>query len=243
MGEEVSYVGRDLEAMSFAVNYHRWILSIFRPYLGRRLVEVGAGTGLFSELLMEQPVESVALVEPSADMHRILKERLGLLRPVAQVRTYNSLFVEVAEQLKAQQRPDSIIYINVMEHIPDDKSELEAIWQTLDSNGRMFIFVPALSWLYGSFDKEVGHFRRYTKLELEDKCRSAGFKIIKSTYFDLAGIMPWWIQFRLLKVNTLQPGAAKLYDRYAVPITKAIESVLNPPLGKNVLLIAEKTET
>src|SRR5215207_5475740 len=229
MSEKVSYTGRDLEAMSFAVNYHRWILNVFRPYLGTRLVEVGAGTGLFSELLLGHPAESLTLVEPSADMHRILRNRVQRLRPSMEVEIYNSTFVEVAEQIKARQRPDSILYINVMEHIPDDVTELKAVWRTLGHDGRAFIFVPALPWLYGNFDVDVGHHRRYTKLELEEKCLLAGFKIYKSMYFDLAGVVPWWIRFRLLRASTLDPREVKLFDRIVVPITKTIESLIPPP--------------
>ena len=240
MSEKIVYVGRDLEAMSFAVNYHRWILSVFQPYLGKRLVEVGAGTGSFSELLLESPAESVSLVEPSEAMHRTLRERVRQLGSSAKVETYNSTFADVAEQIKLSQRPDSIIYVNVMEHIRDDEAEFKAIWRTLDAKGRIFIFVPALSWLYGNFDKDVGHFRRYTKPELKEKCEGAGFKILKATYFDLIGVAPWWIQYRLLKANTLNPNAVKLYDKLMVPVTKAIESLIKPPLGKNLLLIAEK---
>ena len=243
MGTKVLYAGRDLEAMSFAVNYHHWILSVFRPYLGTRVVEVGAGTGSFSELLLGHPMESLSLVEPSAAMHRILQDRIAQLRPVVKIESYNSTFVEVAEQIKARQQPDSIIYVNVMEHIPDDGIELKAIWRTLARHGRAFIFVPALPWLYGNFDREVGHFRRYTKPEFEDKCRQLGFKILKSAYFDLAGVLPWWIQYRLLKASTLKPGAVKFYDKYVVPATRAIESAIKPPIGKNLLLIVEKTQT
>ena len=66
MTEHVEYPGRDLEAMSFAVNYHKWILNEFRPYLGKSVVEVGAGTGSFSELLIEERIERLTLIEPSA---------------------------------------------------------------------------------------------------------------------------------------------------------------------------------
>jgi len=242
MGKEFFYAGRDLEAMSFAANYHRWILSAFAPYLGTRMVEVGAGTGLFSELLLTRPAESLALVEPSDAMYRVLRQRVEQLRPAAEVRTYNAIFVDVASRLKEEQRPDSIIYVNVLEHIADDALELRLIRQTLADRGRAFIFVPALPWLYGNFDREVSHFRRYTKPELEGKCRREGFKILKLDYFDLMGVLPWWVQYRLLRASTLNPRAVRIYDRYAVPVTRAIESVITPPLGKNLLLIVEKTD-
>ena len=81
MSEKHGYAGKDLEAMSFAVNYHRWILSIFEPHLGKRVVEVGAGTGSFSELLLERRLESLSLVEPSTAMHQQLCRRMEELQP------------------------------------------------------------------------------------------------------------------------------------------------------------------
>lgn len=240
MSERFVYPGRELEAMSLAVNYHRWIFQSMRPHLGRRLVEVGAGTGSFSEMLLGCPAEHFALVEPSELMYEQLKTRLSNLEAAVQVKAYNATFMEVAEQIKAEHQPDSLLYINVLEHISDDEAELALMRRTLCEHGRIFIFVPALSWLYGRFDEEVGHVRRYSKSELEDKCRRAGFKIIKSRYFDLVGVIPWYIKYRVLKSKGMEPWAVRLYDRYLVHVTKAIESVVKPPIGKNIVLIAEK---
>jgi 2-polyprenyl-3-methyl-5-hydroxy-6-metoxy-1,4-benzoquinol methylase len=241
MSEQVVYIGRDLEAMFFARNYHRWIADAFRPFVGKRLVEVGAGTGAFSELLLESAPESLSLVEPSSEQHRILDEHIHSLASATRIETYNATFREVAERIKAAQAPDSIFYVNVLEHIRDDDAELRAVRETLPTGGRIFVFVPAMPWLYGNFDREVGHFRRYRKAELEEKCSAAGFRVLKSVYFDLFGVAPWWIQYRLLRASTLKPGAVKLYDRLVVPLTKAFETLVKPPLGKNILLVAEKS--
>jgi SAM-dependent methyltransferase len=241
MSEQVIYPGRDLEAMSFAVNYHRWILEIFSPYLGDHLAEIGAGTGAFSELLLERRAASLSVVEPSTAMYQMLKGHIERIETPTKVKTYNALFSNVADEIKQQQQPDSIIYVNVMEHIQDDMAELDAVWRTLERGGRLFLFVPAIPGLYGAFDREVGHFRRYMKAELEEKCRRAGFKVLQSTYFDLIGVVPWWVKYCLFNSSTLEAGAVKLYDKYVVCIAKAIESVFKPPIGKNVLLVAEKT--
>lgn len=237
---KVVYEGRDLESMSFALNYHRWILDIFDPYLGKRIVEVGAGSGSCSELLLKRPLESLAVVEPSPDMYRLLKSRLASVGGSTQLSTYNSIFRQVAKGIKSEQRPDSIVYINVMEHIHEDEAELLTIHDTLVERGRIFIFVPALTWLYGSFDRQIQHVRRYTKSELEGKCQRAGFQIIKSHYFDFAGILPWWVKYRLFKSTTLEPGAVKYYDKLVVPLIRIAESLVTPPIGKNLVLIAEK---
>ncbi len=234
------YAGKDLEAMSFAVNYHRWILSIFDRYLGKRLVEVGAGTGSFSELLLERRLESLSLVEPSTEMYTQLRRRMDELSPAFNLKTYNDIFHHVASEIRATEKPDSIIYVNVLEHIADDVAELSIINDALDRGGRVFIFVPALRWLHGSFDRQINHFRRYTRPELEKKCVAAGFKVITSSYFDLFGVLPWWVKYKLLQSNRMEPSAVKFYDQRVVPLAKTLESTIKPPLGKNVLLVAEK---
>lgn len=240
MSEKHGYVGKDLEAMSFAINYHRWILSIFEPYLGARLVEVGAGTGLFSELLLERRLESLSLVEPSTAMYQQLCRRMEELKPPITVKTYNGVFESVAEQIRSVQRPDAIVYVNVLEHIPDDVHELNVIHRVLDTGGRLFVFVPALSWLHGSMDRQLGHFRRYTRAELEQKCAAAGFRVIASRYFDVLGVLPWWIKYRLMRSSQMEPGQVRFYDRRVVPVARMFESNVAPPIGKNLLLIGEK---
>jgi SAM-dependent methyltransferase len=240
MDASVTYEGRDLEAMSFARNYHRWILQLFAPYLGRRLVEVGAGSGSFSELLLELPFDSLSLVEPSREMYGLLTRHLETFPQGAKVKPYNAVFRQVAEDIKVEQRPDSVIYINVLEHIADDEGELRAIREALAPGGRVLIFVPAMRWLYGSFDRLIQHQRRYTKNELEGKCEAAGFRVRLSRYFDLAGVLPWWVKYRLFKSEAMEPGAVAFYDRFVVPVAKVAEGILPPPVGKNIILVAEK---
>lgn len=240
MNSDVVYTGRDLEAMSFAVNYHRWILKIFAPYLGTRLVEVGAGVGSFSELLLERPLETLVLVEPAAQMYEALTQRMQRFQSTTQIHTFNAMFSRVAPEIETVWRPDSILYVNVLEHVADDEAELRAVNQALTQGGRIFIFVPALRWLYGSFDRQIGHVRRYSLNELTEKCGRAGFKILESRSFDLLGIVPWWIKYRLLKSQTMEPAAVRFYDEYVVPFARAVEGVVRPPIGKNIILVGEK---
>ncbi|HEX8287401.1 MAG TPA: class I SAM-dependent methyltransferase [Pyrinomonadaceae bacterium] len=239
MSEKVVYVGKDLEAMSFAVNYHNWILDEFRPFLGKNIVEVGSGTGSFSELLLQEKPETLNLVEPS-EMFVYLKQNLSQMKNGVETNFYQAIFAQVREKIAEGKKPDSIIYVNVLEHIEDDAGELEMIRETLAQKGRVFIFVPALMSLYGEFDRKIGHYRRYTKEELERKCAAAGFKILKSKYFDFAGIFPWYVKYKLLKSDSLESGAVTAYDKYAVPVISKFESFFNFPIGKNILLVGEK---
>jgi SAM-dependent methyltransferase len=228
----VDYQGRDLEAMSAAVNYHQWILDEIQPFLGDSVAEVGAGIGSVSEMLLERGVGKLAAFEPSAQMFALLQENLG---GEARARVINDFFSPsyAAEQF------DSVVYLNVLEHIPEDGKELAGAFECLRPGGHLIIFVPALQWLYSDFDREVGHFRRYTLGGLKSIVAGAGFSIVRARYFDIAGVLPWYLNFVLLR-NTMGKGSVALYDKVAVPIMKRVESVLRPPLGKNVLLIARK---
>ncbi len=236
---EFSYEGKDLETMSLAAKYHHWILALFRPYLGKRLVEVGAGSGSFSRMLAALEADLLCLVEPSKEMYPLLVKETKHLQKQLKLLTHNNFLVHAAKDIK-KHRPDSIFYVNVLEHVPDDVAELKAMYDLLAPGGRIFIFVPALNALMSDFDKKIGHFRRYSKRELEQKTRDAGFSVLHSRYFDFFGIVPWWLTFRILRSMAIKPHMTRLYDRLVVPIARRLESLITPPVGKNVLLVAEK---
>jgi SAM-dependent methyltransferase len=236
---EVEYIGKDLEAMDFAENYHRWILNLFKPFLGKHLVEVGAGTGSFSELLLETKPDSLGLVEPS-DMYVALTQNLSKSENSTAIRFFRNIFTEIADQIRKEQQPDTLIYINVLEHIEDDRLELETVKGALAHGGHVCIFVPSMPFLFSDFDKRIGHFRRYKKKDLIEKCETAGFKIRVAIYFDFLGILPWFIKYRLMRSLTMESAAVHLYDRIAVPIIKPLENFVHPPIGKNLLVVAEK---
>ncbi len=236
---EVEYAGKDLEAMDFAENYHRWILNLLKPYLGKHLVEVGAGTGSFSEMLLETNPETLSLVEPSA-MFLALTENLSRSKVPAVIKFFRSIFTVVAAEIREAQAPDTLIYVNVLEHIENDRLELETVNQTLAAGGHVCIFVPSMPCLFSDFDKRIGHFRRYRKKELIEKCEAAGFKIVVARYFDFLGILPWFVKYRLMRSLTLESAAVQLYDCVAVPIIKRLENFIHPPIGKNLLVVAKK---
>lgn len=239
MSKKIVYVGKDLEAMSFAVNYHRWILDEFRPFLGKRAVEVGAGTGLFSELLLAENLDALSLVEPS-EMFDHLRKNISQVETAKEINFHQAVFAGVHRQIADHYKPDSIIYVNVLEHIEDDIAELKMIYQSLPEKGRCFIFVPALQTLYGEFDRKIGHFRRYSKKEIAEKCESVGFRVLKLKYFDFAGIFPWYVKYKMLKSDSLESGAVALYDKIAVPLVSRFEKYFSMPVGKNILVVAEK---
>jgi SAM-dependent methyltransferase len=226
------YPGKELEAMSFAVNYHNWIVGELTPFLGSRAVEVGAGRGDLSTVLLRTRLKHLYAFEPSPNMYPALS---AVTEGQSRITAINDYF----EPDPALGAIDSVLYINVLEHIEDDHAELARACKALRPGGRLLLFVPALRWLFSEADRSVGHFRRYHKKELVKLVEGAGFEVEKARYFDFAGIIPWYLNFVLLK-NSFSAGSVSLYDRVVVPPMRLVEKVLRPPIGKNVLLVARK---
>lgn len=226
------YFGKDLEAMSFANNYHRWLIAEFLPYIKGSVAEVGAGVGNVSRLTLEADIKSLTAFEPSANMYPLLKEALGA---DARAKAINGFFGKEP----VDECFDTVMYVNVLEHIEDDLAELAGVRAALAEEGYLLIFVPALPWLYSELDRQVGHFRRYTKSGLVALAQQAGFSVVKVRYFDVAGILPWYVHFTLLK-NTIGAGSVSLYDKLVVPTMRMVEGLVPPPIGKNLLLVAKK---
>ena len=232
--KQLSYKGRDLEAMSFAKNYYRWVADEFSQFLDGRVAEIGAGSGNFSSLILGKKIEKLVAIEPSQEMYPLLRDKFYTdNRVLCRQAIFTDIYKEYSYYF------DSMVYVNVLEHIENDKQELFYINQSLKNGGYVCIFVPALAWLYSDFDASVGHYRRYYKKQLIDLVEKAGFEIVKISYFDIMGIIPWFIFFKIFK-KKLTANDAALYDKIVIPVLRAIESFLPIPTGKNLILVAKK---
>ncbi len=187
-----------LEAMEYAPYYHQWILDEFSKYIGKTIVEVGSGSGSISKKLLESNPSKLFCIEPSEMVFEKLSSNLESFKSKENLTTglnpLNCYLSDAVDTLK-NEKVDTMIYINVLEHIDDDEGELKIMHDCISSNGHILIFVPALQWIYGTHDKNVGHFRRYYKKDLRQKIEKAGFEVVSIKYFDLMGILPWWVEW------------------------------------------------
>ena len=227
------YVGKDLEAMCVAKNYNEWIFAEFSRYIRGNVAEVGAGSGNFSKRLLQSNLEKLYAFEPSNDMFPLLE---ASTRGDKKVEAIHGFF----DVEQGRETFDTILYINVLEHVEDDVAEMKKVRKSLGPGGHLLVFVPALPFLYSNFDEQIGHFRRYTKTSLVSVVEQAGLTIEKVRYFDCLGILPWYVHFTLLK-NTMTANNVSLYDKYAIPVNRFCEKLLTPPIGKNLLLVAKTT--
>ncbi len=231
-----NYIGLDLESMEEAKNYYNWLIKKFGKYMGDNVGEVGAGSGTFCKYLLEKAPKSLTAIEPSTEMFKALQENLS---KYPNVKTINS-FLGDPSYLKLDKKLDSLFYINVLEHVQKDHKEVAHAGKLLKDGGNLCIYVPALNWLMGKFDQKVGHYRRYNKKTLRNLIEKNGFKTKELHYSDPIGILPWLISFKLLRKEDLAPSQVKLYDRLVIPVLRRLESLVKPPIGKNLFAVATK---
>ena len=234
-GTEFTYSGDELDALAGARNYYGWIADRFAPHLGSRIVEVGAGIGTFTDyLLARAPGASVTAIEPADNNFPHLARRFA---DQPRVTARHGYLDDTLEPGAA----DAVVAVNVMEHVPDDAAFLRAAARALAPGGHLLLFVPALPALFGSLDRAFEHYRRYTRPVLRTRIAEAGLRPLDVRYVNLPGVAAWWLAGKVLRRTTVSAADARLYDRWVVPVVRAVESRISPPLGQSLLAIARTT--
>ncbi len=220
-----------LERMAAACRYNRWMFERLRPWVGRRVLEIGAGIGTMSAFFVDR--ERVVLTDTEPHYLRRLRERFA---DQPHVSVAELRLPAVNPQLVAE-RLDTAVCLNVLEHIEDDRRALGAMYSLLEPRGRLVLLVPALRVLYGALDEALGHFRRYVPRELSARLGEAGFRVRHLEYFNLAGTPGWWFAGRVLRRPLIPPGALRCYDAL-VPLFR-LESLLPWRIGQSLIAIGE----
>jgi SAM-dependent methyltransferase len=216
----------DLEATS--PQYADWVASLVTPHLGERVLEVGAGVGTMTTRIVA-PGRTVVALEPSPQRASDLAQRMKASPAVTVVS--GSL-----DDLDAGERFDTVVFVNVLEHIQDDLAALRAVRARLRPGGNVVVFAPAFGTLYGRFDRDVGHWRRYRRSDLATTLSQAGFAVPEARYVNLPGALAWWVVGRQLGLTPTASIFASAFDR-AVPIIRRAEARRPPAFGQSILCV------
>jgi glycosyltransferase involved in cell wall biosynthesis len=217
-----------LQSMRRARGLNRWILEQFQTYIGQRVLEAGCGIGNFTELLLER--DRLICVDNDPLYVEMANWRLGHLENVRTLRRDLSVVAAYIE-LKPE-RIDTIVCLNVLEHIAPDEQVLRAYFDVLEPGGHAIILVPAHMWLYGPCDEALGHVRRYTQTELHSKMQAAGFEVVMMEEFNRMGVPGWYLN-KLLGRRDLNPRQMRAFE-WLLPVAKVMEAM---KIGRGLSLI------
>jgi SAM-dependent methyltransferase len=218
----------DLHVVRAAHRYQDWVLSAFGDGLQGDILEVGGGIGNFSRWLARR-ARKLTVVEPDP----------GLARELAALELPGCEIVErPIEALDGESgRFDSVVMINVLEHIEDDVRALRIAHSLLRPGGSICVLVPAHRALFGSLDARYGHLRRYTRSAVCERMSASGFSVRRCTYFNPMGAVGWFLISRVARRPRLSRAAVVVAEGLAVPIGRALGRIGPPPFGQSVLAV------
>ncbi|RBQ22037.1 methyltransferase [Spongiactinospora rosea] len=218
-----------------ARNYRQYELDMVAPHVGRSMLEIGSGLGHFAEQFLPR-LDRLVVSDFDPYCVEQLRKRFDGHEKAIQVLQFG-LPTEIP--LEGDDRVDTVVMMNVLEHIEQDAEALRSLARVTVPGGRIIIWVPGYMQLYGDFDRKVGHVTRYTPATLARTVTSAGLRIRTIKPINFLGGIAWWLAVRRGGVGYPDPRLVKIYDRTVVPATRLIERFIRPPFGQTVFCVAE----
>lgn len=229
-----AYTVEDQERMSRAGNYFAWQSRLVARHLGQRVIEVGCGIGNFTGALLDR--ELVVAIDAEPACIERLRQRYPC-RP--NLHAFACDAGNASFRALARFEPDSIAYINVLEHIEDHRGALQAAASILAPGGVVVLLVPAFGFLYGPIDRNLGHVRRYRRRDVRTLAAAAGFAVRKARYINALGFFGWWANSWLFRREAQSELQISVFDRL-VPALARLEAAVPPPFGQSLLAVLEK---
>ena len=232
MPESFAYSGSELELFADAINWKRYFAAALHPYLGSRVLEVGAGIGGTTAILASPTQGRWLCLEPDRALAARLQERCGAndLPPCCAVR-HGTVF-----DLPQDPGFDTVLYIDVLEHIETDREELAQAARLLAPGGHLAVVAPAHQALFSPFDRSVGHFRRYSRRSLL-ALAPPGLRVATVRYLDSVGLLASLANRLLLRADLPSTGQIRVWDRFMVPLSRFVDPLLAHRVGKSVLVV------
>lgn len=224
--EVYHYQGRELDTFAHAKRWKAYWARYISKWIGGDVLEVGAGLGTNTSLLQNQAVRSWHCLEPDPELEANLSAAIA---NIAGCSASQGTIRNVGAR-----RFDSILYIDVLEHIEADRDELSNAASLLRPGGHLIVLSPAHQFLFSEFDKSVGHCRRYNRKSLR-RCSPDSCKLEEISYLDCAGIVLSLANRVLLGQSTPTLDQIETWDQYVVPISRILDSVFRYRIGKTVI--------
>jgi SAM-dependent methyltransferase len=226
------YQGDELELFRAATVWKSYFRSHVEPFLRGAVLEVGAGLGGTTRLLCQSRQDSWICLEP--DEKLALALRLAIER--GELPANCQVVASGLDRLPPSTLYDTLLYIDVLEHIEDDRVELERAAAHLEPGGHLVVLSPAHPWLFSPFDRSIGHYRRYTRRSLR-ALTPGGLVLVRAIYLDSIGLLASLGNRLFLRQSMPGPGQIAFWDKFLVPCSRLVDPLLGYSLGKSVLCI------
>ena len=227
-------------AMLDATNYYQWIADTIQPVVKNHILDVGGGMGcLLSYFTRAKQLYALDIAESSVEYLNARFNNVSNCEVVLGDVTH----LDVQRKF-INAGVNTILCTNVLEHVQNDAAMLTSFYNILSpQNGSLALLVPAYPWLYGTMDEQAGHYRRYDKQQLSQLVTEAGFKVRLIKPFNALAALGWYINGRIFKKQTLTDHnmnqQIRFYDKALIPIVRCIESVITPPVGLSLIVLAD----
>lgn len=233
------YTGHEnLELMSASHRFNDWMYKEILPSLRGDILEIGSGIGTFSEKLIKDfPHSNLTFTDISSMYIELLKKKFSYNKNISIYRL--DLNESIDYERIGYKKFDSILAVNVLEHVENDEFAFAQLYNMLKEKGTLVVLVPGYKFLYNVIDKSIGHYRRYTKKELESKVRKSGFIIDKTFYFNSVGLIGWYLNGNLIKNPKVSVTGIKVLDT-VVPMLKYTERIFGKRIGLSIICYAKK---
>jgi SAM-dependent methyltransferase len=219
-----------------ANNYASWIVEVFRPHMGGRILEVGVGYGNYKALLPASKKHMFVDIDASAIDNAKSKY------PDENFLHGNIAEPETVAKLQSEQF-DTVICFNVLEHIEDDSQAIGNMLSILQPGGKLLLFVPAFPALYSEMDRFAGHFRRYTSSSLRQAVAVWSGDIVEMSYFNPIGGLGWWLN-KFVSHKSLDDASVNrqiiLFDKYVLPFSRILNRVTKSLFGQSLVCVIQK---
>jgi len=214
--------------------YNCWLYSNISQFIGNRVLEVGSGTGNITQFFRDKA--HVVSLEPDADCVDHARQSFGGQKNIEII---NATLQDYSHNHPNGGAFDTVVCINVLEHIEDDLEALVCMQKLLIPSGLVVIIVPALPVLFGSLDRAFGHYRRYHRRVLHQQFQKTGLTVVKSFYMNLTGVAGWFWHSRVLHQQQIDNKTSRKFDKI-VPYLKKMESLIKPPVGQSLIMVGKK---
>lgn len=235
-GTTIDYVGTELELFAEAKNWKSYLRRTLVPHIRGNVAEVGAGIGATTKALgNHDAVTGWTCVEPDTPQFDRLRESLSQEDYGHPLLFHGGTLAD----LPPEPIYDTILYIDVLEHIDDDRREIGIAIERLKTGGKIIVLCPAWQFLFSPFDKAVGHYRRHTKASLRATAQP-GMTEVSAFYLDSVGFFASLCNKALLRQSMPTKGQIGLWDSAMVPVSRWTDTILARVIGKSVVLIWTK---